>query len=113
MLDAPALRHALHEHEPEAAAAGQVRRAQARIALGAGVAQLHPHRVVEQADAQVDLPVFADAAVADAVGDDLRHQELQVVEPPGQQVAGQPLGQLTSRDARRPAASGEGDAEVG
>jgi hypothetical protein len=112
VLDAPALRHALDEHEPEAAAAVQVRCAQARIALRAGVAQLDAHGTLVQADPQVDLAVLVHAPVTHAVRHDLGHQQLQVAEPMAREVRVKPLRQFAPRVPCCTTASGEGDAEV-
>jgi hypothetical protein len=96
VVDAPARRHASHEHHPEATAAAEVRRPQARVDLHAGVAQLHAQAPAGPADAQVDLAVLPHAAVTHAVGDDLGDQQLQVAEQLRGQRRSQPLSEGTA-----------------
>ena len=90
----------------------EVGAAHARIGLDAAVAHLDADGVGADGDAQLDLAVLLDAAVADAVGDDLGHEQLKVAHALSTEHAGQALLELTACVASRLLSTGEGDPEV-
>src|SRR4051794_21829071 len=88
-LDAPAVGEALEEHEPVAAGGpGRRREGHAGLEADALVAQAHVHLVPLDGGLHRELVALVAAGVADAVGGQLGHQQLDVGEPaPGEHVA--------------------------
>src|SRR5215213_5343362 len=107
-LDAPAVGEALEQHEPVAAGGAGGRR-EGHVGLEADplVAQAHAHRVPLDGGLHRELVVPVAAGVADAVGGQLRHEQLDVGEP----ALGERVSELLAHGATGTTGCGGASAE--